>query len=322
MALRVGFVGLGAIMGVHLKNLSAMKDVKMVAFCDKKKNLANALARQYGGRAYSDSAEMYRQERLDAAYIAVPPDAHGEPETEALKRGVHLFIEAPLAVDRDTALRIADAVRSSQCIVSVGYHLRYCDVVQRARRVPGGRKPSLVLGWWLGGVPDTEWWTRKQVSGGQLLERTTHVFDLARYFGGKVSRVYSSASTGLMKERKDFTVEDSSTVTLLFENGAVGNISSTCVHSGFSRVGLLCVYKDLCFECTGDKLRVTDTQCVHEYTRSTDPYQAEDEVFVTAVANRSPVGILSSYEDALKTHLLATAATEALMESGSRAVSV
>jgi predicted dehydrogenase len=320
MALRVGFVGIGGIMGVHMRSLSAMKDVKMVAFCDKKKSLANAAARQYGGKAYSDPAEMYKQERLDAAYIAVPPNAHGEPETEALKRGVHLFIEPPLAIDRDTALKVADAVNSSQCIVSVGYHLRYCDVVQRARRVPGTRKPSLILGWWLEGVPNTEWWPRKQVSGGQLLERTTHVFDLARYLGGEVSQVYSSSTAGLMEERRDFTVEDSSTVTLQFENGAIGNISSTCVHSGFSRIGLLCVYRDLCFECTGDKLRVTDTQCVHEYARSVDPYQVEDEVFMTAVANGSPVGIRSPYEEALKTHLLATGANEALKESTSQAV--
>lgn len=322
MALRVGFVGLGGITGVRLKNLSAMKDVKMVAFCDKKKSLANAVARQYDGKAYSECAEMYRQERLDAAYIAVPPDARGEPETEALKRGIHLFIEAPLAIDRDTAMKIGDAVSSSKCIVSVGYYLRYCDVVQRARRVPGGRKPSLILGWWLGGVPEIEWWGRKQVSGGQLLQRTTHILDLARYFGGEVTRVYSSAAAGLMKERKDFTIEDSSTVTLLFENGAIGNVSSTCVHSEFSKVGLLCVYKDLCFECTGDTLRVTDTQCVHEYARRIDPYQAEDEVFIAAAASGSPVGILSSYEDALKTHLLTVAANEAIKEGVSGAISV
>ena len=322
MAVRVGFVGLGGIMDVHLKNLSAMKDVKMVAFCDKKKSLTNAIARQYGGKAYSDCAEMYRQERLDAVYIAIPPNAHGEPEIEALKRGVHLFIETPIAIDKDTAIKIAGAVSSSKCIVSVGYYLRYCDVVLRAKRVPAGRKPSLILGWSLGGVPGIEWWGRKEVSGGQLLAQTTHIFDLARYFGGEVIRVYSSAAEGLMAERKDFTVEDSSTVTLLFENGAVGNISSTCVHSGFSKVGLLCVYKDLCFECTGDTLRVTDTQCVHEYTRRVDPYRAEDEVFVTAVANDSPVGILASYEDALKTHLLAIAANEAMKESVQRAISV
>jgi predicted dehydrogenase len=125
-----------------------------------------------------------------------------------------------------------------------------------------------------------------------------------------------------MKERKDSTVEDSSTVTLLFENNAVGNISSTCVHGGFSKVGLLCVCKDLSFELTGDTLRVTDVQCTHEYRRRIDPYFAEDETFVKAVLNGSPVGILSTYEDALKTHLLTMAANDAMKESASRAISV
>ena len=322
MAIRVGFVGMGGIMGVHVQHLSSMKDVKMVAFCDLKKNVANAAAKRYGGTAYSDCAEMYKQERLDAVYIAVPPNAHGNPELLALKRGIHLFIEKPIAVDRDTAMRVAEAVGSSQCIASVGYQWRYSDIVQRARRVPAGREPSLVLGWWLGGTPGVGWWVRKDASGGQVVEQTTHIFDLARYLCGEVKSVSAAASAGLSADRKDSTVEDSSTVTLLFENNAVGNISSTCVHEGFSKVGLLCVCKDLAFELTGDTLRVTDTQCTHEYRRSIDPYLAENETFIKAVLNGSPVGILSTYDDALKTHLLTMAANDAMEEGGSRAISV
>ena len=322
MAIRLGFVGVGGIMDVHLRNLSGMKDVKMAAFCDIKKSLANAAAKRYEGKAYSDCAEMYKEEKLDAVYIAIPPSAHGKPEIEALKRGIHLFIEKPIALDRETALNVAEAVSSSTSIVSVGYHLRYCDIVQRARRVPTGKRPSLILGWWLGGVPGVEWWVRKDVSGGQVIEQTTHIFDLARYFGGEVSHVYSAASVGLMTERRDFTIEDSSSVTLLFENGAVGNISSTCVHSGFGKTGLLAIYKDLCFEWTPDKLRVTDTQCTHEYTTRTNPYVEEDETFINAVANGTPVGILCRYEDALKTHLLTVAANDAMVESASRAASL
>ncbi len=321
MAIRLGFVGLGGIMSVHLRHLSEMKDVKLVAFCDVKKNVASAVANRYGGKAYSDCAEMYKSERLDAVYVAVPSNAHGKPELLALKRGIHLFIEKPIAVDRECAVEVAEAVSSSRCIVSVGYQWRYLDIVQRARRVPAGKRPSLVLGWWLGGAPGVGWWRRKEISGGQVVEQTTHIFDLARYLCGEVSSVRAAASVGLMKERKDFTVDDSSSVTLLFENGAVGNISSTCVHGGFSRIGLLCVCKELSFECTGDRLRVTDMQCTHEYERRVDPYLTENEAFITAVANDSPVGILSPYEDALKTHLLTMAANEAMREGASRSVS-
>ena len=322
MAIRLGFVGLGGMMEVHLRHLSAMKDVKLVAFCDTKKNVANTVAKRYGGKPYSDCADMYKQERLDAVYIAVPPNAHGKPELLALKRGIHLFIEKPIAADRDTATQIADAVSSSKCIASVGYQWRYLDIVQRARRVPAGKKPSLVLGWWLGGAPGVGWWRRKDLSGGQVVEQTTHIFDLVRYLCGEVSSVHATSSVGLMKEWKDATIEDSSTVTLVFENGAVGNISSTCVHGGFSKIGLLCICKDLSFECTGDKLRVTDMQCTHEYLRRVDPYLAENEAFITAVANDNPVGILSPYEDALKTQLLTMAANEAMQKSASPTVPV
>ena len=322
MPIRLGFVGLGGIMNVHLKNLAAMKDVKLVAFCDIKKGVADAVAKQCGGTAYSDCGEMYRQERLDAVYIAVPPNAHGKPEIEALKRGMHLFIEKPIAIDRDTALKIADAVTASESIVSVGYNFRYSDIAQRARRVLAGRKPSLILGWMLGGAPGVEWWGRKDGSGGQAIEQTTHIFDLARYFGGEVNHLYSAAAIGLMTDRNEFTIEDSSTVTLLFENGAIGNISSTCVHPGLGKVGLLCICKEICFELTGDALRVTDTQCAHEYRRGLDPYLAEDEAFIKAITNGSSVGILSPYEDALKTHLLTVAATDAMKESASRAISI
>ena len=103
MAVKVAFVGIGGIMEVHLRNLSAMKDVRMVAYCDTDIERAKRAAKVYGGRSYTDVRRMYDKERPRAVFVAVPPFAHGEPEIEAAKRGIHLFVEKPIALTRDTA---------------------------------------------------------------------------------------------------------------------------------------------------------------------------------------------------------------------------
>ena len=50
---------------------------------------------------------MLDAEGLDAAYVCVPPFAHGAPELAVFERGLPFFVEKPLAADLETAEQIA-----------------------------------------------------------------------------------------------------------------------------------------------------------------------------------------------------------------------
>jgi myo-inositol 2-dehydrogenase/D-chiro-inositol 1-dehydrogenase len=312
MAVKVAFLGIGGIMETHLRNLSGMKDVRMVAYCDTDIERAKRAAKHYGGRSYTDFCKMYDKEKPGAVFVAVPPFAHGGPEIEAAKRGIHLFVEKPIALTRDTGREIARAVRSAGIITSVGYNWRYLNHVAEARNALKTATVSLVMGYWLGGMPGVWWWRRRNKSGGQIVEQTTHIFDLVRYLVGDVETVYAEAATGAMEDVSGYNIDDSSVVTLRFKNGAVGHINSTCVLNLGYTVGVNVVARDLVVECQHNAARVMTRGQTVEYKPNVDQYVAEARAFIDSVKTGKRKGIKSTYADALKTQLVMMAAVKSI----------
>src|SRR4051794_16351239 len=101
---RVGFIGVGGIGAVHLKNVFENADAQLVAVCDVNEEAAQSKASEYGiPSVYSDADVMLENESLDALFICVPPFAHGDIEEKAAKKGIHLLVEKPVALDLKTA---------------------------------------------------------------------------------------------------------------------------------------------------------------------------------------------------------------------------
>ena len=235
---RVGVLGAGYIGKKHLDTLLGFDDVRVVAVADSQPERAREQAARCGANTYEDHKRMLDGEELDALYICVPPFAHGPPEMAAIERGLPFFVEKPLALDRTTAEEIARGVRERGLVTAAGYHWRYLDVVERAQELLSENPARLALGFWLDETPPVGWWVQEARSGGQMIEQTTHVFDLARLLVGEVTRVYA---TGAKAERPAFPsadVSDVSVATLHFDSGALGTVSSTCLLSGPHRVGL------------------------------------------------------------------------------------
>jgi predicted dehydrogenase len=103
MPIRIGFVGTGGIANTHFDALSQLEEAQLVAFCDIDSARAERAAARFSGRAYTDWRTMLDAESIDALYICLPPYAHDGVEIEAAQRGVHLFVEKPVA--RDLGLR-------------------------------------------------------------------------------------------------------------------------------------------------------------------------------------------------------------------------
>ena len=85
---RVGIVGCGGISGVHAKVLSGMEDVSLVACADILPQRAQALADQYGCRAYDSFIGMLEGEPLDAVHICAPHHLHPMMAGEAARLGI------------------------------------------------------------------------------------------------------------------------------------------------------------------------------------------------------------------------------------------
>jgi len=311
---RIGFIGAGGIAGTHFDTLSQIVDAQLVAFSDVAKERAEAAARRFEGKAYTDPRKMLEAESLDAVYVCLPPHAHKDAEILVARKGCALFVEKPLANTMKTAERIAGAIEDAGIMTSVGYHFRYMDATERARKLLGEKKAApvaMVYARWLGGFPGVSWWRRLDQSGGQLVEQGTHVIDLARYLVGDVKKVYSCAALREMhKSFEGTTAPDVTALTLEFENGAIGHAAMASLLGNVNEVGLNLIARDTMYELSGNALTVRQGGEEHTYQHSNQPYLDEDKAFVNAVKTGKRLNIKSTYADSLKTLRVTLAANQ------------
>jgi predicted dehydrogenase len=295
-----------------MSNVHDNPESQLVAVSDVVAEKAEAASEKFGAKPYTDYREMLDREDLQAVYVCVPPHAHGEMEIFAAEKGLALFIEKPLASDPENPENIAKAIQKAGVVSSVGYNWRYSDMTDRALEMLKDRPVGLVVGYWMGGLPGVGWWRVKSMSGGQQVEQTTHIFDMARCLAGEVKTVYASAGLQCMGDVEGLDVEDASAVNLEFENGAPGVVLSTCMLSQGHNVFISIFSKDLALEVSQNQLKMTMPQKEKVLKSKVNPYLREDSIFINAVSTGDESEIKSSYADALLTHRVTMAANRSI----------
>jgi myo-inositol 2-dehydrogenase/D-chiro-inositol 1-dehydrogenase len=314
MPVRVGFVGCGGMAGGHIRNWDKLRqkgeDVELAAFCDVDRARAESQTAQHGGRAYDDFRPMLEKEDLQAVYVVVPPHAHAGAEIMAAQKGCAVFVEKPVANSLGTAQEIQQAIGKAGVISSVGYHQRYQESTDHARAALQGKTIGMVMGYWMGGMPGVPWWRRLEQSGGQFVEQTTHIFDLARYLVGDVEEVYANATTRALQDVENFNVTDVGAANLKFQNGAIGTIHNCCLLKGFGYMtGLSVVTPDLVVELLGG-CKLIEPGKRTELSSRNDPYLTEDQIFLEAIRTGDTSAIRSSYADGVKSLAVSLAVNE------------
>ena len=181
MGIRIGFIGAGGIANYHLEHFAKIKEAEIVAFSDVAEEKTKEVVKKYGGTAYTDYKEMLNKEKLDALYVCVPPFAHQGQELLAAEKGIPFFVEKPIALSLNYTKKVEEKIAKNNLITAVGYQDRYQDIIDCVKELLSVRKVGLFLGYWMGSMPGVSWWRRREQSGGQAVEQTTHIFDLARY---------------------------------------------------------------------------------------------------------------------------------------------
>ncbi|WP_229402014.1 Gfo/Idh/MocA family protein [Micromonospora okii] len=305
---RVGLVGAGGVAQRHARVLDGFDDVEIVGVTDVARDAAQRLADAHGGRAFADVDELLAA-GPDAVYVCVPPFAHGPVEEAIVAAGVPMFVEKPVAVDLDTAERIADLVARRGLLTGVGHHWRYLHVVAEARELLAGRPVRMVGGAWLDKVPPVAWWARRDRSGGPVVEQAAHVLDLMRALVGEVTEV-SAYGDGAPPPVDGADIDSVTTAALRFAGGAVGTLSAACVLGWKHRAGLEILADGLALRLAEDGLTIRDADGERHLPADPDGARtAVDRAFVDAVRG---VGddVRVPYAEALRTQRLALAIAE------------
>ena len=310
---RIAFIGAGGIAHRHFGVLERFADVEIVAVADVDFARSTEAAARVGARAFDDASRMLAAITVDALYICVPPFAHGEPERLAIEHGLPFFVEKPVALDLGTAEDVAASVARLGLVTAVGYHWRYLDTVDEVKAVLSATPARLLSGYWLDSTPPPQWWWKQGASGGQMLEQTTHLIDLARYLVGDVVRVYGQAGYLDRAAFPGLDVATTSTATLTFASGAIANFASTCLLNWNHRVGLHLFGEGVAIELTDHDVMIDIGRGRPVRGNGSDPVEREDRDFVDAVQGK-PNHIRCDYGAALETLRLALAIEQSASE--------
>ncbi len=192
--LRIGVTGLGRIGWEHCRNLAQHKDYLLAAVadpCGERRAEAAALS---GCQAYDTHGEMLANARLDAVVIASPTHLHKAMSVAAFKRGLHVFLEKPMAMNVAEAQAIASAARRARRKLTVYQPHRAHAYFQQIRRiVESGKLGEIyhIKGCWYNFVRRNDWQALRKFGGGMLNNYGAHMLDLLLALGGRdVKRLF------------------------------------------------------------------------------------------------------------------------------------
>lgn len=316
--LKIGLVGLGGIGRRHLQTLSRLDGVRVTAVADVDGQRARSHAEQCDATGYADWQDLLARETIDALFVCTPPAAHAQPALAAFERGVHVFVEKPLARRQEDADAIASAARRSGLVCGVGYQWRAIDFLDDVREALADQEISFVIGRSLGSTRPRPWFVDLKEGGGILLELATHDIDLQRAIAGEVVAVQAAASKVPLAQSPvdDRRVENAMSLCLRFATGALGVINVAWTADGTPEVysldiaaseATLRIDLDPIFRLSGVS---RGRQVSADVTQH--PSQRNIAKFIEAVRRGDPSAVCSAPDDAAQALKVALACEQAL----------
>jgi predicted dehydrogenase len=251
----------------HVNELRKMPEVEIVALCSMPLDDAILYNRQNGTNypVFEDFDRMLDEAAFDALYVCLPPFAHDGQIEKAAAKGIHIFAEKPLALDVERGQSIADAVKKANVKSMMGYHMRFGGAVEKlVQLMESGEagRPTLFVANYECNSLHTPWWIDVKKCGGQVFEQVIHLYDMAYYIMGKADSVTGYVANLCHQDTPGYTVEDTSSVAIRFQSGALGSITgSNCAVPGKWRGIFKIVFQNMVVEFQDfNNMKITRTK--------------------------------------------------------------
>jgi predicted dehydrogenase len=212
---RVALIGLGAMGRNHLRVLMDLDGVELAAVCDMDRTVVDSASHKYSVPGYSSWDEMLDRERLEAVVVAVPTRFHFDAGLAVLSRGLHVFVEKPIATSLEEGRKLVAAARSADRVLAVGHIERFNPAVRELQRRIGQGEIGRIfqvqarrLGPFPARIRDV----------GVVIDLATHDLDVMCHLAGpEVQRLYAETEQRIHTDHEDIL-----NALLKFESGVLG----------------------------------------------------------------------------------------------------
>ena len=249
---RYAVIGAGMMGGEHIRNIALLPGCTVSAVVEpdeRMREVARDLCERSFGAAptfVDDAGDLGRHDLADAAVVAAPNHEHLPVMRQLLKTYLPVLCEKPFGLDANEAMELLSRARHRRAPVWVAMEYRYMPPVARlieaVRGEERGRLGMLSIREhrfpFLRKVGD---WNRFQAqTGGTLVEKCCHFFDLMRLItGSEPTRIYASGSGAVNHLDEDYggrrpDILDNAFVTVDFASGVRASLD-LCMFAEGSR---------------------------------------------------------------------------------------
>lgn len=329
--LNAAIIGPGNIAHTYMQALENSSKIKFTAALGRSIESTSAFAHKYNIKGYTDSAEMYNTENLDAVLICTPTFTHEDFVREAIENGVHVMCEKPFVLSADTADNLFSFAEEKGVRIMVMQVVRFWPENAYIKQlIDSGRAGEVtnVYANRLSAHPDwCSWHKDPQKSGGGLYDLHIHDIDYMYHLFGKVKSVYA---VGM---QTDTGCWNNVSTIMNFECGVKAVVEgfmditgewsfSTDIRINSKKMAIEYLNKRV-YNSKATKEKVENLVIYHKYCAAEianvpqyNPYRAEAEYFADCVAGDKPTDIvpcgdvvyvlriLSAIEKSLKTGLV------------------
>ncbi|CAG7597681.1 scyllo-inositol 2-dehydrogenase (NAD(+)) [Paenibacillus solanacearum] len=221
--IKVAVVGVNNIGKVHCKYYAQHPDTQLAAVCDLMEERADAAAREYRVKAYTDMRVMLEQEDIDVVIVATAGvekgSHHFEPAMIAMEAGKDVLVEKPISNRVEEAREMVRFARERGVRLACNLNHRFTPAAAKGKELllQGALGSPLFINMRLtidNKSEATEWFHMRALH--------PHSIDVMRYFMGDVRRVQA-----FMTKAEGRNTWSTASINMEFESGAVGHLTGS-----------------------------------------------------------------------------------------------
>ena len=212
--LKVAVIGTGVLGSIHAKIYSGLENVELAGICDTNGDRLSQLCDELGVEGFKDYRRLLG--KVDAASIVVPTEDHYHISKDFLEAGTHLLIEKPITQTVKEADELLNTAKKGRLTLAVGHVERFNAAIEAILKIKGDIKfvECHRLGPFSPRIKDV----------GVVLDLMIHDIDILLWLIKSPIKSIEAVGVKILSRH-----EDIANARIVFENGAVCNITASRV---------------------------------------------------------------------------------------------
>ena len=181
-----------------------------------------AMAQKHGfSHSTTNVEDVLQDTEVDLVLITTRHNLHANMTVKCLEAGKHVFVEKPLALNKEELDKVIEAQQKSGKAVMVGFNRRFSPHTEKMKALLGTSQMNVIATMNAGNIPANVWVHDMLVGGGRIIGEACHFIDLITYLTGSKVKAVCMNAMGVNPEENT----DNASILLKYENGSTGVIN-------------------------------------------------------------------------------------------------